>query len=96
VFLTVTAAPAPVPVDKIDISRAEYTAAKKQLQIAATGTSATATLKAYVTVTGEFIGTFKNNGDGRYTLQTGWQSVIQNVTVKSSQGGTASKAVSQK
>ena len=56
----------------------------------------TATLRAYVTSTGALIGTLKNNGGGKYRGQFTWPSNPQNITVKSSLGGSASKAVATK
>ncbi len=90
-----TVSPAPVK-DTVTVQRAVYTRSKQQLSVQVTSTSATATLKAYVTATGMFIGTLKNNGGGRYGGQFKWASNPQNITVKSSLGGSATKAVTVK
>ena len=88
--LTVTPAPA---ADTVSVTRAEYTASKKTLRVDATSTNASAVLRAYVTSTGALIGTLKNSGGGRHTGQFTWPSNPQNVTVRSSLGGSASRAV---
>lgn len=72
--------------DTVTISRAEYSGG--ELRIEATSSSADATLKAYVTSTGALIGTLSS---GR--LRLSWPSNPGNVTVKSSLGGQASRAV---
>lgn len=87
--LTATSAAA----DTISITRAEYTVSKRRLRIEATSTSASATLRAYVTSTGQLIGTLVNNGRGRYSLQINWPSNPQNITIRSSAGGAASSTV---
>ena len=79
--------------DTVTIRRAEYTTGNRQLRILATTTDPTATLTAYVTSTNALIGTLTNNGSGRYTGQFRMRTNPQNVTVRSSSGGTASKAV---
>jgi len=89
--LTVT----PPSADTITISLAQYWSSKKQLRVSANSTSATATLKVYVTTTGQFIGTLTNNG-GKYSGQFSWPSNPQNITVRSSLGGSATKAVTTK
>jgi uncharacterized repeat protein (TIGR01451 family) len=87
--LTVTSA----AVDTVTITLAEYTVSKRYLRIQATSTSASVTLKAYVTSTGQLIGTLVNNGGGNYSLQINWPSNPQNITIRSSAGGAASRAV---
>jgi len=61
--------------------------------VAASSTNASATLKAYVTSSGALIGTLRNNGGGQYQAQFEVSSNPQNVTVKSTSGGSASLAV---
>ena len=78
--------------DTVAIQRAEYTASKRQLRVNASGTSPTATLKAYVTATGALIGTLDNRG-GKYSGQFSWPTNPQNITVRSSLGGSASAPV---
>jgi hypothetical protein len=46
--------------------------------------------------TNQLIGTLTNNGGGKYTGQISWPTYPQNVTVRSSLGGSASKAVELK
>jgi hypothetical protein len=91
--LTVTRAAA---ADTVAIQRVEYTSSKRELRVEATSTSASATLKVYVTATGQLIGTLVNNGGGRYSGQFTWSSNPQNITVRSSLGGSATKAVTLK
>ena len=79
--------------DTLTITRAEYTASKQQLRIEATSTSASATLTAYVTSTGQLIGTLVNNGSGRYSLRVSWTSNPQNITIRSSAGGLGTSPV---
>lgn len=79
--------------DTVIITRAEYVTSKLNLRIEATSTNPSATLTAYVTSTGQVIGTLVNNGGGRYSLQVSWPSNPQNITVRSSAGGVASRAV---
>jgi hypothetical protein len=87
--LTVTAGTAPPPpaTDTVRISRAEW--ADGQLRVDASSSNVSATLKVYVTSTGALLGTISG---GR--LQTNTPSNPGNVTVKSSLGGQASRAVS--
>ncbi|MCZ7569741.1 MAG: hypothetical protein M5U01_14325 [Ardenticatenaceae bacterium] len=92
-----TATPAPtmtsVPADSVSITRAEYTVSKQQLRVEATSTSSTATLRVYVTATGALIGTLQNNGSGRYSGQFNWATNPQQITVRSSLGGSATQTV---
>jgi hypothetical protein len=82
--------------DNVNITRAAYSVRKELLTITATSTKATATLKAYVSSTGALIGTLNNDRGGDYSLQISWLTNPQNITVKSSLGGTASHAVTSK
>jgi len=50
----------------------------------------------YVTATGGAIGTFNNAGGGTYKGQYSWPVNPQNITVRSSLGGSASATVSLK
>jgi hypothetical protein len=84
------------PTDTVTIQRAEYMRSKKSVRVDATGTDATATVRVYVTATGALIGTLKNNGGGRYSGQLPWPVNPQNITVRSSLGGAASRAVTVK
>lgn len=89
--LTVT--PPPPPAEIVSIQLAEYVASKRQLRVQATSTNKSATLGVYVTSTGQFIGALTNNGGGRYGGQFTWSSNPQNITVRSSTGGTATSVV---
>jgi hypothetical protein len=82
--------------DGVSIDKAEYDSGKKELRVEAKSTSSTATLKVYVSATDELIGTLSNNGGGKYSGQFSWPSNPQNITVKSSLGGSATKAVTLK
>jgi hypothetical protein len=95
-MLIVNSAPAPAPTDTVSITRAEYGVSKKELRVEASSTSASATLKAYVSSTGALIGTLTNSGGGKYTGQFTWSTNPQNITVRSSLGGSATKAVTAK
>ena len=97
--LTVTpqAAPPPPPAaDTVAIQVAEYSTGSRQLRVEATSTNASATLKVHVTATNELIGTLRNEGGGRYRGEFAWPSNPQNVTVRSSLGGSATRVVAVK
>lgn len=86
-----SSAPAPEPQpesDAMSISRAEYRADKRQLRVKATSSSSSATLRVYVTATDELIGTL-SGGRGEFS----WPTNPANITVRSSLGGSASRAV---
>jgi hypothetical protein len=80
----------------VAIGRAEYTSGSRELRVEATSSSSSATLKAYVTSTGQLIGTLTNDGGGRYRGQFTWPSNPQNITVRSNLGGSASRTVTLK
>ena len=82
--------------DTVTIQQADYVAYKRQLRVGAKTTSSTATLRVYVTSTGELIGTLQNVGDGRYTGQFTWRVNPKNITVRSSRCGSATKTVTSK
>jgi PKD repeat protein len=82
--------------DTITIQQADYFARKRQLRVGARSTSPTATLQVYVTATVALIGALQNLGDGRYTGQFTWPVNPQNITVRSSLCGSATKAVTSK
>ena len=86
----------PASADTVGITKAEYTASKKVLLVEATSTSTSATLQVFQTSTNQLIGTLTNNGGGKYTGQFSWPTNPQNITVKSSLGGSSSKAVTLK
>jgi uncharacterized repeat protein (TIGR03803 family) len=89
---TLTVTP-PATADTVAITVAQYRLSSKKLSVQATSTSATATLTVYVTATGQRIGTLANNGGGKYSAQFSWPSNPQNITVRSSLGGSATRAV---
>ncbi|HEY2964385.1 MAG TPA: SBBP repeat-containing protein [Pyrinomonadaceae bacterium] len=89
-----TPTPTPAPVaDTVKINRAEYQQSKAVLRVDASGSDPSATLRVYVTAGGALIGTLRNNGSGRYSASLSWPANPQNITVKSSLGGSASKDV---
>jgi FG-GAP-like repeat len=95
-----TPTPTPTPTatvtDSVSITRAEYEAAKRTLRIEATNSRSTATLQLFVTSTNQLIGTLTNNGGGKYSGQFSWSVNPQNVTVRSSFKGSASRGVTAK
>jgi hypothetical protein len=82
--------------DTVSVTRAEYVVSSRQLRVDATSTKATATLQVFVSSTGALIGTLSNNGGGSYSGQFSWPSNPQSITVKSSLGGSATRAVTAK
>ena len=88
--------PPPPPTDVVTITNAVYATATGRLTIDATSTNATATLTAYVTSTDARIGTLRNRGDGTYRKSFRVPSNPQDVTVRSSSGGSDSSVVTTK
>ncbi len=85
--LTVTAAAPPPPAtDTVTITRAEWSGGR--LRVEASSSASGATLRVYVTATDVLLGTISG---GRFESNT--SSSPGNVTVKSSLGGQASRAV---
>lgn len=91
-----TVNPATQAADSVAVQRAEYDSGKRVLRVDATSTNSTAVLGAYVTATGALIGTLINDGGGRYRGELSAATNPQNITVKSSLGGSASRAVTVK
>jgi len=85
-----------VAADTISIQLAEYSAGNAQLRVEATGSNASAALSVYVTSTNTLIGTLRNDGSGRYRADFSWPTNPQNITVRSSLGGSASRTVTVK
>jgi hypothetical protein len=85
----------PATADTVAIKLAQYRLSTKKLSVQATSTSATATLKVYVTATGQLIGTLTNNS-GKYSGQFKWPTNPQKITVKSSLGGSSLATVTVK
>ena len=79
--------------DTVAIQRAEYESQNRVLRVEATSTRTNATLQVLVTSTGQIIGTLTNNGGGKYSAQLPWSVNPQNITVRSSYGGTATRNV---
>jgi hypothetical protein len=80
-------------VDTITIQRAEYQQSRDLLRVDANDTEPTATLRVYVTATGVSLGTLTNNGGGKFSGVLSWPKNPRNITVQSSLGGSASRAV---
>ena len=90
-----TPAPTATPAaDSVSITRAEYTLSKRELRVEATSTSSSAVITVKVTSSGATIGTLSNLGGGKYGAQfTNVASNPVNITITSSRGGTATRAV---
>jgi hypothetical protein len=99
VFAPAPGSPPPPPTtttDTVNVTQADFIVSDQVLNVQATSTNAGATLKVYVTSSGALIGTLQNNGGGQYQGQLDQATNPQNVTVKSSAGGSASLAVTPK
>jgi len=95
VGLTVTPQATPAP-DSIVITKAEYAAGNRRLKVEATSTVTTATLQAFVTSSNQLIGTLANKGGGKFGGEFTQSVNPQSVTVRSSSGGSATRAVTLK
>jgi hypothetical protein len=93
--LTVSPAPPPAT-DTVAIQRADYSTGSRVLRVEATSTNSSATLTVYVASTDQVIGTLQNGGGGRYKGDLSWPSNPQNIRVRSSLGGQATRAVTAK
>jgi hypothetical protein len=96
---TASATPSRTPTtaaDTVSIQVAEYDAGNQRLRVEATGNNASAVLRVYVTATNTLIGTLSNDGSGRYRGEFSWPANPQNITVRSSFGGAASRTVTLK
>ena len=93
---TPTRTPTTIASDTVSIQLAEYSAGNDELRVEATGSNASATLSVYVTSTNTFIGTLTNEGGGRYRGEFSWPTSPQNITVRSSLGGSANRNVTLK
>jgi hypothetical protein len=91
-----SATPTQVATDTVSIQLAEYSAGNRELRVEATGSNASATLSVYVTSTNTLIGTLRNEGGGRYRGEFSWSTNPQNITVRSSLGGQATRTVALK
>lgn len=83
----------PPSTDTVSITRAEYDSGKRTLRVEATSTSSNATLQVFVSATGQLIGTLSNNGGGQYRGEFSVSTNPQNITVRSSLGGVATRSV---
>ena len=93
--LTINPAATPPPsTDNVSITRAEYDSGKRALRVEATSSSSSATLQVFVSATGQLIGTLSNNGGGQYRGELSVSTNPQNITVRSSLGGVATRSVS--
>ncbi|HUS13788.1 MAG TPA: VCBS repeat-containing protein, partial [Chloroflexia bacterium] len=90
---TPTRTPTAAAADTVSITRAEYSTGNRELRVEATSSNGSVVLRAYVSATNALIGTLSNNGGGRYEGRFSWPSNPQNVTVRSSAGGVATRAV---
>jgi FG-GAP repeat. len=93
---TLTLNPASTTADTVTITQAQYDASKRTLRVEATSTRSNATLQVFVTASGQLIGTLTNNGGGKYTGQLTSATNPQNITVRSSLGGSATRQVTLK
>ena len=89
----VAAPPPPPSTDTVRITRAEFESSKRALRVEATSTSSNATLRVFVTATGQLLGTLSNNGGGQYRAELSVSTNPQNITVRSSLGGVATSSV---
>ncbi|HLG16209.1 MAG TPA: PQQ-binding-like beta-propeller repeat protein [Blastocatellia bacterium] len=86
----------PPPADTVAIQQALWVTSKRQLRVSATSTNAAASLSVYATSTGQLLGALTNDGAGSYSVRLRLSSNPQNITVRSTSGGSASKAVNVK
>lgn len=91
--LTINAASPPPSTDTVSISRAEYDSSKRALRVEAASTRSNATLQVFRTSDGQLIGTLNNEGGGKYFGQFSVSANPQNITVRSSLGGSATRSV---
>lgn len=82
--------------DTVNINRTEYDAGKDELRVDATSTNVGAILQAFVTSSNQLIGTLDNKGGGNFEGRLSWPVNPQNITVRSSAGGSASANVTLK
>ena len=82
--------------DTVSIQLAEYSAGNDELRVEATSSNSGAVLSVYVTSTNTLIGTLQNEGGGRYRGEFSWPTNPQNIMVRSSLGGQATRSVTLK
>ena len=88
-----TPPPPPPATDTFNVTRAEYDSGKGLLRVEATSTNGSATLRVFVTSTGQLMGTMSNSGGGQYRGEFSASTNPQNITVRSSLGGVATRSV---
>jgi hypothetical protein len=88
--------PAPPVTDTVAVQKTEYTTKKKTLLIEATSSSTNVTMTVSTTSTGVVLGTLANKGGGKYQATLSVATNPVNITVKSSGGGSATRAVTVK
>jgi hypothetical protein len=93
---TLNVNPAPTAADTVAVQKAEYDTAKRTLRIEATSSRGAATLEVFVTSSGQSLGTLSSNGGGKFSGQLNSATNPQSITVRSSLGGSATKAVTAK
>lgn len=79
--------------DTVQITRAQYATARRQLTVQASDTNDTAKLTVSVTRTGAILGRMTNNGGGNYSAKFAGISNPRNITVTSNFGGSDSARV---
>jgi hypothetical protein len=86
----------PSSADTVAVQLAEYAVADQLLNVEATSTSASAVLSVLDAATGATVGTLTNNGGNRFAGTFSLASSPQQITVKSSLGGSATASVTMK
>ncbi|MBI2917350.1 MAG: hypothetical protein HYY01_05075 [Chloroflexi bacterium] len=95
-FVNVTVGNSGIQPVTIEVRRAEYDSAKQELRVEATSSDGGASLTVFVTATRELIGTLANEGAGVFKGQFTWPINPQSITIKGSQGGSATATVTAK
>ena len=93
---TATRTLTPAAADTVSIQMAEFDSGNRRLRVEATGSNPSAILRVYVTSTNALIGTLTNEGGGRYRGDFSWSTNPQNITVRSTLGGSSSRMVTLK
>ena len=88
--------PAPPVTDTVAVQKTEYTTKKKTLLVEATSSNTNVTMTVSTTSTGAVLGTLANKGGGKYQATLSVPTNPVNITVKSSGGGSATRAVTLK
>jgi len=86
----------PIPSDVVVIQRADYFRNRQLLRVSAAGSISTATLQSFVTSSGVLIGSLTNDGGGAFSGEFLWPLNPQDITIRSSHCGSASKGMSLK